>query len=163
MSKYNFYEEEDSIKLKYKIGDSASPISQIENYSFIFTYDYISLNGSELCFDNKEITNEAFIELYRLKKELSNLSISQVLYEFNKKYRVHPIDLYKKKKLIEPLKALFNYKKYIDLSSLPTIYQVDVYTDSNTKEAPRLVGFFGYYAVFHVLWFDFHHSIYPCK
>ena len=163
---FDFYEDDEfdeHSSLKYKIGDQMIKISSIESFTLSFAFDYLSLDSTKFCFNNHNISVEDYRELFIFKKEVSTVKIKDLIDDrlTNKKYHFHTIDLIKKKFLIEPLKKLMNYSKYIELYQLPTLYQLAVYTNSKIERSPRIVGFFGKYAVFHILWFDYGHEIYP--
>lgn len=163
---YSFYEEEDeSVNVKYKVGDKVINFGEIENLTLTIVFDYLSLDNSSLCFNNDKITADDFRKLFEFKQKVSTIKINSFLDDTNTKreYHFHSIDLYKKKFLLEPLKKLLNYNKFIEVYQLPTIYQLGVYTDNTTMKAPRILGFFGKNAAFHLLWFDYDHSIYPQK
>lgn len=160
MYEYEFYEEDEPINLKYKIGDIIPKIPEIENLTFVFAFDYLSLEQSKFCFDNPNITQTDFIKLYTLKKELSKITVKDIQDKFKKSFHFHIIDFNSKKFLIDPFKKLLNYPKFIEVYKLPSLYQIAVYTDNTSDKAPRIVGFFGKYAVFHILWLDYNHDIY---
>ena len=160
MQHYDFYEEEEPINLKYKVGDTIPTMPEIENLTFVFAFDYLSLEQSEYCFNNPSVTKDDFIKIFKLKKELSKITIKDIQDRLKRQFHFHYIDLNTKTFLIDRLKTLFNYKKFISVDKLPSLYQIAVYTDNNLEQAPRIVGFFGKYAVFHILWLDYHHNIY---
>jgi hypothetical protein len=164
--KFTFHEDDSSeSSFKYKVGDEITPISDIEDFTLTIAFDYISVINSNLCFDYSKIDISDYQKLFKFKKEISGIPIVSFLddSETKRKYHFHSIDLYRKKFLIEPLKQLLGYNKYIEVHQLPTIYQIGVYTDNTTMKAPRVLGFFGKNAIFHLLWFDYEHSIYPTK
>jgi hypothetical protein len=168
MSKYEefFIDDDDddyAPDTKYIRGASLPSEKELEDFTLSFAYDYASVDASTLCFNNHSIIIDDYRYFFQFKKEVSTISVKQLLNNKHE-YRFHTIDLYQKKTLIEPLKKLLGIKEEkIKVSSLPTIYQLGVYTDSDNQKAPRIVGFIGYYGIFHVLWFDYSHSIYPIK
>ncbi|MCD8435119.1 hypothetical protein LNJ03_07375 [Tenacibaculum dicentrarchi] len=163
---YKFYEDDDdSINLKYSVGDEIINFGEIENLTLTMVFDYLSLDKTKLCFNNPKITADDFTKLFEFKQRVSKIKINYFIEDSNTKreYHFHSIDLYKKKFLLEPLKKLLNYNKFIEVYKLPTIYQLGVYTNNETMKAPRIIGFFGKNACFHLIWFDYEHSIYPNK
>lgn len=160
MQNFGFYEEDEPINLKYKIGDIIPKIPEIENLTFVFAFDYLSLEQTGYCFDNPNITQNDFFKIFRLKKELSKITIKDIQDQFKRHFHFHSIDLNIKKFLLEPLKKLLNYSKFIEVYKLPTLYQIAVYTDNTLDKAPRIIGFFGKHAVFHILWLDYEHDVY---
>lgn len=166
MSRFKFvnsYDDDEPINLKYKIGDEVAGIASLEDFTFTFTFDYLSLDTSNLCFNNPNVSKEDFVEIFSLKKSLSKIKVRDIQDRFKRNFHFHEINLIDKKSLVEPLKKLFNYSKFIEPYKLPSLYQIAVYTDNQSLKAPRIVGFFGKYAVFHVLWLDYDHQIYKVK
>jgi hypothetical protein len=160
---YNFYSEDEQTNGKYFKGDEIVKISDIEDLSLVSAFDYISLDKSDFCFNNSKIEASDFTKLFEFKKEISKIKIKNFFddTDIKKKYHFHDVNLYEKKFLIDKLKNLLGYNKFIELYELPTIYQIAVYTSE--KKAPRILGFFGRNATFHLLWFDYEHKIYPNK
>jgi len=149
---------------KYVFGENEPNLSQIGKYTFAFAYDYISLKGGTLCFDNEIIPKDDYHELYYLKQEISSVKIVDLFTKKPHQYRFHSIDYSSKrdwlfKKLAKAIGV--TYKNAQQRDQLPTIYQIAVYTDEKTRTAPRIVGFFGNYGIFHLIFFDYSHSIYP--
>jgi hypothetical protein len=112
---------------------------------------------------NANILADDYAKLFEFKKEVSKIKIKDFFDNsgIKRKYHFHNIDLYKKKFLIDMMKNLLGYDKYVEVYKLPTIYQIAVYT--STKKAPRILGFFGKNATFHILWLDYEHNIYQMK
>jgi hypothetical protein len=156
-------DDDEPIQLKYKIGDDIAGIAALQDYTFTFTFDYLSLESSDLCFNNSNVSKEDFVEIFSLKKKLSRMRVKDIQDKFRKEFHFHEISLVDKGFLVQPLKNLFNYTKFIQPYDLPTLYQIAVYTNNELLKAPRIVGFFGKYGVFHVLWLDYHHKINPIK
>ncbi len=150
MTRYSFSDSEDEepINLKYKIGDEIAGISALVDYTFTFTFDYLSLESSDLCFNNSNVSKEDFVEVFSLKKKLSKMKVKDIQNKFRKEFHFHEISLVDKGFLVQPLKKLFNYTKFIQPYDLPTLYQIAVYTNTELLKAPRIVGFFGKYAIF---------------
>lgn len=164
--KFDFYEDDDeNVNIKYQVGDDIINFGDIENLTLTIVFDYLSLNKTKLCFNNNEITADDFRRLFEFKQQVSTIKINSFIDDsrIKREYHFHSVDLYKKKFLLEPLKKLLNYNKFIEVYQLPTIYQLGVYTDNLTMKAPRILGFFGKNAAFHLLWFDYEHSVYPNK
>ena len=163
---YKFYENDEHEAVKYSFGDEVITIGQIENLSLVIAFDYLSVDCSDFSFNNIKITLEDYRKLFEFKKEISKIKIKDFFYDSDvkRKYNFHSIDLYQKKFLITIIKKLLNYKsEKLDLSKIPTIYQIGVYTDNKNMKAPRIVGFFGKNATFHILMFDYEHKIYSNK
>lgn len=151
---------------KYKIGDKKDTKPYSQTFTMAFAFDYISIAGSKLCFDYDKIPADDYHQLFYLKQEISSIKVSDLFSAYRKQYRFHDIVIDKtndKKWLIPLLCDLFKVDKNDDniVNQLPNIYQIQVYTDNVSNTAPRIVGFFGNYGIFHLLWFDYEHSIYP--
>jgi hypothetical protein len=160
MSKHEFFEEDETINLKFRIGDSfPKKMKDLDSYTFTFAFDYLSMQNTKFCFNNPNITKEDYIKLFELKKELCNMKVADIQNIHNKKYHFHTIDLLEKTFLFNPLKKLLNVK-YIDTEKFPPLFQIALYTDNEKLKAPRIIGFFGRYAIFHILLFDYGHEIY---
>lgn len=157
---YRFASEEEHENIKYLKGDKVIKIGEIEELSLIIAFDYISLNNTDLCFNNNTITSVDYAKLFEFKKQISKVKIKDFFDNsaIKRKFHFHDVDLYQKKFLINLLKSLLGYDKFVEVYKLPTIYQIAVYTDQN--KAPRILGFFGKNASFHILWFDYNHKIY---
>jgi hypothetical protein len=155
------FPEEDVPNPKYSFGSENHKISDIESLTLTFAYDYLSVTSTNLCFNFKDISAEDYRKLFEFKKEISLIPISELLdnSRYKLKYRFHTIDLSKKGFLVPLIKNLLGINNNTTTLRLPQIYQLALYTDD--LKAPRIVGFFGNYAVFHLLWLDYNHSIYP--
>jgi hypothetical protein len=160
---YAFDDEEDIEYLKYKIGDADIRIPNIDEYTLLFAFDYLSLNSTRYCFNNPSILAEDFIKIYEFKKLASKITIRDFTEKdfIRRQYHFHHIDIFHKKFLQELFTSLLGRK--IDINKLPSLYQFAIFTDNNTLKAPRIIGFFGKRGVFHVLWLDYEHAIYPMK
>ncbi len=164
MRNFVFDDEYDDIEpIKFKIGDKDINFPNIEQYTLLFAFDYISLKSTKYCFNNPNITLDDFKEIYNFKKKVSSITIKSFIEDSNMKYlyRFHDINIYQKKFLIAIFQELLG--RNIDVSKLPTLYQFAIYTDNVNKKAPRIVGFFGKMGVFHVLLLDYEHSIYSMQ
>lgn len=162
---FTFDEEEEIEPLKYKIGDDDVRFPNINEYTLLFAFDYLSLNSTKYCFNNPIILVEDFIKIYEFKKETSKIKIRDFTDNryIKQKYHFHAIDIYSKSKsfLVDIFTKLLGKK--MKPSELPSLYQFAIFTDNDTLKAPRIVGFFGKRGVFHILLLDYEHSIYPMK
>lgn len=160
---YIFDDDKDALSTKYVFGKNKPKLSEIESYTLSFAYDYTSLNQTDLCFDYSKIPADDYHEVYYLKQEISLLKISDLI-NHTSTYRFHPIDYaYKRAWLFKEYAKILNVKikNSSDYDKLPTLYQIAVYTDQKTGKAPRIVGFIGNYGIFHLVWFDYTHKIFP--
>jgi hypothetical protein len=160
---FSFASEDEHESVKYIYGDRVTILREIENLTLVVAFDYLSISNTDYCFNNQKITVDDFRKLFEFKKQISKIKIKDFFDDNNikKKYHFHDIDLYKKTFLINLMKPLLNYKNFLKVENLPTIYQIGVYTDNIKMKAPRILGFFGKNATFHILWFDYEHKIYP--
>jgi hypothetical protein len=160
---YSFASEDEPVSGKYFRGDKAITIGEVENLTLVVAFDYVSVKNSDYCFNNVKIQSDDYGKLFEFKKEISKIKIKDFFDNttIKRKYHFHDVDLYKKKFLIDKMKELLGYSNHIEAYKLPTVYQLGVYTDNTTMKAPRILGFFGKNATFHILWFDYEHKIYP--
>ncbi len=157
---YSFVTEEEDENIKYLKGEKAINIKRIEQLTLVIAFDYISVQKTEFCFNNENIVASDYAKLFEFKKDISKIKIIDFYDNENisRKYHFHQIDLFKKKFLIDKIKILLGYGNFVEVAKLPTIYQMAGYT--NEKKAPRILGFFGRNATFHILWLDYEHKIY---
>ena len=160
---FRFASEDEPTSGKYLKGDKIITIGEIEDLSLVVAFDYISVQNTEYCFNNINILASDYAKLFEFKKEVSKIKIKDFFDNSNikKKYHFHDVNLYNKTFLINKMKSLLGYSNYIEAYKLPTIYQIAVYTSE--KKAPRILGFFGKNATFHILWLDYEHKIYQMK
>lgn len=160
---FTFDDEEEIEPLKYKIGDDDVRFPNINEYTLLFAFDYLSLNTTKYCFNNPSILAEDFIKIYEFKKESSKIRIRDFTDNsfIKKKYHFHPIDIFSKPFLINIFTELLGKK--MKPYELPSLYQFAIFTDNDTLKAPRIIGFFGKRGVFHILLLDYEHAIYPMK
>ncbi len=160
---YSFVSEDEHESVKYSYGDKVTTLGEIEKLSLVIAFDYLSLINSDFCFNNSKIIVDDYRKLFEFKKEISKIKIKEFFdnSKVKQKYHFHSVDLYKKKFLINLMKSLLNYNKYLEVDKLPTLYQIGVYTNNVTMKAPRVLGFFGRNATFHILWLNYEHKIYP--
>jgi hypothetical protein len=165
MRKFIFPDDDDELENpKYKFGDDLPNFKQIQNITFSFAFDYLSIGLqkiSDLCFDNPAIEKADYIDLLLLLNELSSQTLDD-LENDKQKYHFHLIDINEKTFLKTPLKNLLGIQSNRNID-YPALYQIALYTDNQTQKAPRIVGFIGKYAIFHLLWFDYNHSIYRMR
>lgn len=159
--KFVFDDEEEILTTKYTPGGVKPKLSQVESYTLAFAYDYTSLYQTKMCFDNPKIPTSDYHELYYLKQEISIKQLSELISN-SSTYRFHPIDYsIKRKWLFDDYAKILNQKirHTDDFDKLPTLYQIAVYTTEN--KSPRIIGFIGNYGIFHLIWFDYEHSVFP--
>ena len=132
-----------------------------ENLSFtpVFSFEFISLSGKELCFNFNKIDSTGYHKLFLKLKEISQKKFKEI--EDQKKfYKFHPVDFANKKVCI----SKHQYKKYLTDSpdkfnddQLPTLYQFEIF------EEKRVFGFLGIRGLFYFLIYDYNHRIYKRK
>ena len=160
---FSFASEDEHESVKYLYGNKVTTLGEIEKLTLVVAFDYLSVINTDFCFNNVKIEVSDFRKLFEFKKEISKIKIKDFFDDsiIKKKYHFHSVDLYKKKFLINLMKPLLNYNQYLEVDKLPTIYQIGLYTNNTNMKAPRVLGFFGRNATFHILWFDYEHKIYP--
>jgi hypothetical protein len=130
---------------------------KIEDLTLIFAFDYLSLEQSNLCFNNPKLQTSDYTDIFQFLKKIADKSIDDFRNE-QQIYHFHEVPL--KADLKTALQNIFNQNRVRDY---PALYQIAVYTDNTNQKAPRIVGFFGKFAIFHIIWLDFEHSIFPAR
>ncbi len=164
---YNFsdYEEADSIdNLKFNFGQKIinSEISQYNSNTPLFGYDYIDLDKTsyhfkQTCFDNFDLKY-----YFEKVKELSNISINDLINKSS--YKEHFHFYHNPKGKLRSLLCIISNKKSLKDEEVPSIGQFALYTNqeadrgSNIK-SPRIYFMLGPYAVFYILFYDPFHEI----
>lgn len=151
--------EDESLQMKYKFGDTSMVNPFSEKATPVFAYDYVSLNGTNFCFNQCKIRGGQYMSYFEKAKEISKIDISTLFTE--KTNHIHTIDLNEKFFLIPKIKELLNIDKdkFIEPEKLPTLAQFEVETDPE-RGSPRVIFFLGSYGVFHILFFDLEHNTY---
>src|SRR5689334_11370613 len=75
---------------KYKIGEQGVPFHDIRKMKPTFAFDYLSLEQSDICFDNPTYDKDDYIGFLTCLKTLSRLDF-QTLHD-TPNYRFHKID-----------------------------------------------------------------------
>jgi hypothetical protein len=127
----------------------------------VFSFLSINLNASPLCFNNPDLSTEDYHKMFERLKTLASVSYEE-LDKGGKAYRFHSIDFYDKDVALSQedyINCILDNPdpKKIDYDKIPECYQLEVF------EEARITGYLGNSGVFHLLWFDRHHTIYPRK
>lgn len=144
---------------KYKIGEKGYSFYEIKHLKPVFAFDFLSFNGSDLCFNSSGLDTKDYIGLLEGLKKLSAITYNDL--KNNPTYRFHSINFDKdnitiKKKDFK--QALVFKEELLSDDELPTLYQVDI---QYVQEA-RICGFL-YKGVFYLVWYDRNHMIYNRK
>ena len=119
----------------------------IKDITPIYSFQYISLQSSPVCFNGYNIAVKDFHRLFDSFKKYSTITYAQM--RANKAFHFHEIiwdDVELKE--IDFLKCLT--PKITDDVQTPTVYQFDVF------EEARIIGFI-YCGVFYAVWLDRNH------
>lgn len=144
---------------KYQIGEDGLSFHYIKNLKPIFAFDYLSLNKSDLCFNKGTNTKEDLLGFLEGLKKVSSFTYDEMTR--TKALRFHSIDLNSKDVTLsckDFLKILAPSGRVLKEEELPTLYQFDL---QYSIEA-RAVGFL-FKGIFHIVWYDRNHIIYPKK
>lgn len=155
----NFDPKYDDLITKVKIGEERIDFCLIQSCSPIFSFDYISLNKSEYCFNYSNVVIHDYHILLKKLKKMSNLSYSSIHDESGTGYRFHIIHGKERRFLSAKLKLHID-KDTLDDSEIPEFYQFELYTNPVKNVAPRIIGFIGRLGVFFLLWLDYNHQTY---
>ncbi len=142
---------------KYKLGEKGYSFYDIKNLKPVFAFDYLSLSGSELCFNSNDLDAKDYIGLLEGLKKISSISYNDLKVTPN--YRFHSIDFSDKRVSIsrKDFKQILTFKEeLLKDEELPNLYQFDL---QYVQEA-RACGFL-YKGVFYLIWYDRYHKIYP--
>lgn len=142
---------------KYNLGEKGLSFYSIKHLKPIFAFDYLSLQESNLCFDYKSRTREDLLGFFEGLKKVSGFTYDEM--SRNKILRFHRIDFDDKKVKLKPKDLLYVLApsgRGMSEDELPTLYQFDL---QYSIEA-RAVGFL-FKGIFHVVWYDREHVIYP--
>lgn len=144
---------------RFSLGDKPANLNENRHHCPVFSFQYVSMNKTKKCFNNSSIRTKdyhAFLE--RLKK------ISLVSYEKMDQggisFRFHPVNFDDSGVTITEndfKKALTPTPHILDEGNTPTLYQFSI----GGKQ--RVFGFLGYYGTFHLVWYDYDHSVYAEK
>jgi hypothetical protein len=153
----------------YKYDSEVINLPDVQNFHPKFSYTNISLDGSNLCFNNIKIDHIVFIKYFEALKELSGYTIQDFFDgSISKKYFTHfSFEQILRKKEIN--------SKFLTLPKVPISKRANFdfpitgqfgfncsLTDLNgkiIKKAPRIFFVIGKYEVFHLIFFDLDHNI----
>lgn len=142
---------------KYKLGEAGVTFFEIKQLKPIFAFDYLSLSGSNLCFNSKKLNVNDLIGLLTGLKKISNFSYHEL--SVTKNFRFHPISFDDQKVSIRRRdfkRILASKEELLPDEQLPTLYQLDI----QYQIEARVCGFL-YKGVFYLVWYDRDHLIYP--
>lgn len=142
---------------KYKIGEKGFSFHTIKELKPVFAFDYLSLNGSDLCFNSNRLEPKDYVGLLEGLKKISDITYERM--KVIPSYRFHQIDFDGKNVSItrKEFKNILTFKEeLLSDEELPTLYQFDI----QYVQAARVCGFL-YKGVFYLVWYDRHHQIYP--
>lgn len=155
------------LKQYYTFGSEIHPLEEIQSNTPTFNYNYLSLDKSNLCFNNVALDKREFTEYFKIVKEISSIPISELLGKEKEKYHCHTIEGSKLDRIEYKIKRLLSVDDKIKLTELPMVGQFAIYTDPPKTEsnkiiskAPRVVFIFGNFGVLHILLLDYDHEIY---
>ncbi len=145
------------IKSKYNLGEKGLSFYEIRELKPVFAFDYLSLEGSQLCFNSSSLAVDDFIGFLDGLKRNSSITYNEL--RTNKCYRFHPINFEEHKVSIKKsdFKKVLTFKEeLLSDEELPTLYQFDLHYNQKA----RTCGFL-FKGVFYLVWFDKDHTIYP--
>ncbi len=142
---------------KYKLGEEGYSFYDIKHLKPTFAFDYISFNGTQLCFNFGNLEIKDYVGFLSGLKTISTISYNDLKVTPN--YRFHVIDFDKDNISItrKDFKQILTYKEsLLSDDELPTLYQFDLHY----HQKARACGFL-YKGIFYLVWFDRNHIIYP--
>lgn len=144
---------------KYQIGEKGVSFYDIKKQRPVFAFDYLSLNKSDLCFNEKSLKQDDLLGFLEGLKKISSFTYEEM--RSNRTLRFHSIDLWDDKVNLNPkdfLNILAPSGRGMTENELPTLYQFDL----QYRIEARAVGFL-FKGIFHIIWYDRKHTIYPKK
>jgi|GEM_PF-944360 hypothetical protein len=142
---------------KYKLGEQGYSFHAIRDLKPTFAFDYLSLSGSELCYNSDKLTAKDYLGLLEGLKKVSSISYNELKVRPN--YRFHQIDFDNPSVSISrrDFKAILTFKEtLLKDEELPSLYQFDI----QYVQKARVCGFL-YKGIFYLVWYDRNHTIYP--
>jgi len=144
---------------KYSLGETGYSFHNIKQFKPVFAFDYVSVNGEDLCFNSNKLVADDLRGLIIGLKKISSFSYEEL--NKNPAFRFHVINFDDPKVQVsraEFKKVLTNRPDKLADEHLPTFYQIDI---QYVQEA-RICGFL-YKGVFYLVWYDRNHQIYKRK
>lgn len=144
---------------KYRVGEKGLPFNRIADRYPVFSFNYLSWAGSELCANAPGLGRDDLVGLLDGLRRISQVTYGELLRQ--RTWRFHTVDLESSKVSLNQddfLKVLAPSGRGMNEDDLPTLYQFDL---QFIREA-RAVGFL-YFGVFYLVWYDRYHKLYPRK
>lgn len=142
---------------KFSIGvDKPSGFYDNRTFKPTFSFLYIKMEYSSLCFNNPDLKIDHFHKFLSRLQVLEGKTY-QELRDGGKQYRFHDVKFESEKVSV----SFINYKnavcknpdKVID-DQVPSCYQLDI------AHKIRVMGYLGYNGIFYLVWCDADHEIY---
>lgn len=146
-----------AIKSKYRLGEEGLSFNAIKELKPTFAFDYLSMQGTELCFNARDLSINDYIGFLDGLKKNSSKTYQEL--KENRIYRFHRIDFDEHNVSIskrEFKRILTEKEELLTDEELPNLYQFDLHY----KQKARAAGFL-FKGVFYIVWFDKDHRIYP--
>jgi len=139
---------------KNKLTKVASKKTEEKKFSFCF--EYSSIMGGYLCFNNPNYNPNDIIELIKCLKEISQYTIGEV-FEHGKELHFHEVELKHHAYLFEIYKRTINFDG--NNEQLPNLWQLEVFTDNERRIAPRITFFILSDGIAKIVYYDYHHLL----
>lgn len=133
-------------------------IKKIADRRLSFCFEHSSIKQGYVCFNNPNHEPQDIIKLIECFKKISNYSLSEI-YDNKKELRFHEVDIKHRAYLGQIYKRTLNFNVNIDTYQLPTLWQLEVFTDNQRNIAPRITFYILSDAVAKVVYFDYHHLL----
>lgn len=166
MERVFVYDEEDEEEevpkpyFKYTKGSSFS-INEVKEMTPLISYEYISLNQSDFCFDYPELSNFDYTQYFKILRDISKKQIIELLDKPDHQLHFHMINLHVKKELQEKVRNILDLQRKKD--ELPLVCQFALYTNETIEgqktKAPRVIAMV-YKGTFYILFVDVYHQTY---
>lgn len=166
---YKFPEDDDDdVKVKYNFSDrKIADVGKHYNKTPLFAYDFLDLDLTEYHFNQECLDNNDIRSYFRKLKELSQLSIDNMIDELSHKEHFHIYNI-PNRRIKNLLLQVLNKKAMRD-EEIPPVGQIGLYTGGEAAnretgvKCPRIYFMIGPYAVLYILFYDPYHEINPGK
>ena len=137
---------------KFSLGNKTDDFQQIKHLNPVFAFDFISLNGSNLCFDGKLLGRDDYVKLMKSLKNISSYTYETIDKEY--RFHFHAIDW------DDVTISKSDFQKCIS-RDIKSEEEIEAYQFKAYEEA-RIIGFL-YKGVFYLVMFDRGHNAYKRK
>lgn len=130
--------------------------AKVEERRLSFCFEHASLENGCLCFDNPRFEPSDMIELVKVLKYISGFTIKDIQDNMDT-LRFHSVNLSHKAYLKHIYRKSIKYSGSDD--QIPTLFQLEVFTDNSRGVAPRLTFYILIDCIGKIVYFDYQHLL----